>query len=92
MKAVVAMFKPMREQMIQGKENVPDPAISVKLLLIGLAAEGYAPDPTTEAMAHLVSTQQTAEGSFRTLPGRPPNRIERNQCHGAESPRAATLR
>jgi hypothetical protein len=71
-KAVVAMFKPMREQMMQGKENVPDPAISVSYSLIGLAAEAYAPDPTTEAMAHLVSTQQGADGSFRTLPGRPP--------------------
>ena len=72
MKAVVAMFKPMREQMMQGKENFPDPAISVSYSLIGLAAEGYAPDPTTEAMAHLVSTQQTADGNFRTIPGRPP--------------------
>ena len=40
-KAVVAQFKPYREHMLQGKENIPDPAISVTYSLIGLAAESY---------------------------------------------------
>jgi hypothetical protein len=71
-KAVMAMFKPVREQMAQGKENIPDPAVSVTYSLLGLSAEGYASDPTTEAMAYLVSTQQNSDGSFRVLPGRPP--------------------
>ena len=71
-KAVIATFKPMREIMLQGKDQLPDPSISVSYSLIGLLAEGYAPDETTEAMAHLVSTKQDADGSFRALPGRPP--------------------
>ena len=71
-KAVIAMFKPYREQMMQGKENIPDPAISVSYALVGLAAEGYRPDATTEAMAHLVSVQQTSDGSFRCFAARPP--------------------
>jgi hypothetical protein len=37
-----------------------------------LAAEGYAPDATTDAMAHLVSLQQTGDGSFLAFPARPP--------------------
>jgi hypothetical protein len=55
-KAVIAMFRPMRDAMLQGTEKIPDPPISVGYSLVGLAAEGYAPDATTEAMAHLIST------------------------------------
>jgi hypothetical protein len=71
-KAVMAMFRPIREQMASGKANLPDPAISVSYSLLGLAAESYAPDATTEAMAHVVALQQTADGSFLALPARPP--------------------
>src|SRR5262249_37134909 len=71
-KAVTAMFRPMREQMLAGKENIPDPPISGSYSLLGLAPERYAPDAITEAMAHLISTQQAADGSFRVLSARPP--------------------
>jgi hypothetical protein len=71
-KAVIAMFKPYREQMLQGKDNIPDPAIVVSYALIGLSAAGYKADETTEAMAHLVSTQQLPDGSFRCFVARPP--------------------
>ena len=70
--AVVATFKPLVPDMMAGKPNVPDPAISVSYALVGLAAEGYAPDRTTGAMAHLVSLQQTGDGSFLAFPARPP--------------------
>jgi hypothetical protein len=66
------MFKPIREQMLQGTEMIPNPAISVSYLLDGLAAEGYQPDETTAAMAHLVSLQQNPDGSFRAFKARPP--------------------
>ena len=69
---VLATYKPLLEIMRQGKENIPDPANGVSYALLGVGAEGYAPDETTEAMAHLISVQQDADGSFRTLPGRPP--------------------
>jgi len=71
-KAVMAMFRPMTAAMAAGKFAFPDPPISMGYLLIGLAAEGYAPDATTAAMAGLIETQQTAEGSFIPFPMRPP--------------------
>jgi ankyrin repeat protein len=71
-KTVIAMFKPYRGQMLQGKDNIPDPAISVSYSLLGLGAEGYKPNETTEAMAHLISTQQLPDGSFRSFTARPP--------------------
>jgi hypothetical protein len=71
-KAVIAMFKPVVPEMLAGKPRIPDPSISVSYSLLGLAAEGYAPDAVTEAMAHLVSLQQTPDGSFMVLPARPP--------------------
>ncbi|HYP08605.1 MAG TPA: ankyrin repeat domain-containing protein [Bryobacteraceae bacterium] len=71
-KAVIAMYRPVREMMLAGKENLPDPPITVGYALLGLAAEGYKPDSTTEAMAHLIGLQQNEDGSFRVLPARPP--------------------
>jgi hypothetical protein len=71
-KVTMAMFKPASEIMAAGKPNIPDPAITVSYALVGLAAAGYAPDATTDAMAHLVSLQQGADGSFLAFPARPP--------------------
>jgi hypothetical protein len=71
-KAIMAMFKPARELMEQGTRRIPDPAITVSYALLGLAAEAYAPDSTTEAMAHLISLQQREDGSFRAFSARPP--------------------
>lgn len=70
--AVTRMFEPYRELMLQGTERMPDPTISVSYALMGLSAEGYKPDALTKAMAHLLSTQQRSDGSFRALPVRPP--------------------
>jgi hypothetical protein len=102
-KAVIGMFKPYREAMMQGKEGIPDPAISVSYSLLGLAAEGYKPDETTEAMAHLVSVQQLADGSFIVFGARPPQEssavsatalsIRALQAYGKDvEPRAAKAR
>ncbi len=71
-KAVLAMFKPLREMMMKGAEAFPDPAISVTYTLVGLGAEGHAPDETTEAMAHLVALQQLPGGAFHAFAVRPP--------------------
>lgn len=70
--AVIGGYKPYREQMEQDKISPPDPAIGISFALVGLAAEGYAPDQTTAAMAHLISRQQNKDGSFRALTARPP--------------------
>lgn len=71
-KATLSTFKPAAADMAAGKPNVPDPAISVSYALVALEAGRYAPDATTDAMAHLVSLQQRADGSFIAFPVRPP--------------------
>jgi N-acyl-D-amino-acid deacylase len=71
-KAVVAMFKPVREQMEKGTINLPNPGISVSYSLLGLAAEGYAADELTTAMTMAIERTQVPDGSFAVLPGRPP--------------------
>jgi hypothetical protein len=71
--AVVAMFSSVRAEMQKGTDRIPDPTISVSYSLVGLHADGYAPDETTAAMAHLISTKQSADGSFPAIPAaRPP--------------------
>ncbi len=71
-KMVIAMFRPAREAMLAGKENIPDPAITVSYSLLGLGAEGYGSDETTDAMAHIIGAQQREDGSFLAVPFRPP--------------------
>jgi N-acyl-D-amino-acid deacylase len=71
-KAVMAMFKPIREQMEKGTIILPNPGISVSYSLLGVGAEGYAPDETTSAMVMAISRTQLPDGSFAVLPARPP--------------------
>jgi hypothetical protein len=71
-KATMAMYKPMKEAVLSGKVQIPDPPITVSYALIGLAAEGYKADEYTEAMAEIVSREQMANGSFRVFASRPP--------------------
>jgi hypothetical protein len=66
------MFKPIREKMEKGAIQLPNPGISVGYSLLGLAAEGYAPDETTSAMTLAISQTQLPDGSFAVLPARPP--------------------
>lgn len=70
--ATIAMYKPAREMMLKGFEGIPDTPITVSYGLIGLHAEGYPADATTEAMAHVIGSMQQADGSFRAFPARPP--------------------
>jgi hypothetical protein len=70
--AVAGMYKPFTAEIAAGTEKIPDPAITVSYGLAGLAAEGYAPDATTEAMARLIALQQKADGSFLPFSARPP--------------------
>ncbi|MCC6588793.1 MAG: hypothetical protein IT168_19000 [Bryobacterales bacterium] len=71
-KAVVAMFKPIKEQMANGTVHLPNPGISVGYSLLGLAAEGYQPDELTAAMAKAIVQTQQPDGSFAILKARPP--------------------
>lgn len=70
--ATIAMFKPLREQMVRSKDRIPDPPISVSYALIALAADNYTADETTEAMARMIANCQLEDGSFQTLPIRTP--------------------
>jgi hypothetical protein len=70
--AVVAMFKSMREAIDHAPEKIPDPAITVSYALLGLAADKYPADDLTAAMAAMLGKLQLPDGSFRTLPMRPP--------------------
>ena len=71
-KAVIAMFKPIREQMEKDTVTLPNPGISVSYSLLGLAAEGYAADEITAAMTMAIARTQRPDGSFAVLPARPP--------------------
>lgn len=70
--AVIGMFQPIREQLEKGTITLPNPGISVGYSLLGLKAEGYAPDATTHAMTLAISRTQLPNGSFAVLPARPP--------------------
>jgi len=70
--AVIATYRPALELMRQGTDRIPDPTIGVSYALLGLHAEGHAPDDVAAAMAHLISTKQRPDGSFPSLPARPP--------------------
>jgi N-acyl-D-amino-acid deacylase len=72
-KAVMAMFRPIREQMEKGTINLPNPGISAGYSLLGLGAEGYAPDETTTAMTLAIARTQMPDGSFGVLAARPPS-------------------
>ena len=72
LKAVMAMFRPIREQLADGSITLPNLPISVSYALLGLAAEGHAPDETTAAMAAAIVRTQRADGSFPVLPFRAP--------------------
>ncbi|MFN0106925.1 MAG: ankyrin repeat domain-containing protein [Bryobacteraceae bacterium] len=71
-KSVMAMFRPVREKLADGSTIPPNPGISVGYSLLGLEAEGYAPDETTAAMAVSILRTQLPDGSFAILPARPP--------------------
>jgi hypothetical protein len=71
-KSVMAMFRPVREKLADGSAIPPNPGISVGYSLLGLEAEGYAPDETTAAMAMAILRTQLPDGSFAVLPARPP--------------------
>jgi hypothetical protein len=71
-KSVMAMFRPIREKLLDGSATLPNPAISVSYSLLGLDAEGYAADETTAAMAAAILRTQLSDGSFAVLPARPP--------------------
>jgi hypothetical protein len=71
-KAVMALVRPIRQLLEKDAIALPNPGISISYLLLGLHAEGYAPDETTAAMALAVQRTQLPDGSFAVAGSRPP--------------------
>lgn len=70
--AVLAAIKPARELLLEGSDVVPDVPVSFGYALMGLAADGYAPDGVTAAVVHNIALRQREDGSFTGWAPRPP--------------------
>ena len=70
--AAVSMFQPIRDVLLQKKDMIPDPSVTVSYILLGLHAERYPADELTSTMAQLIASWQAEDGSFPALPARPP--------------------
>jgi ankyrin repeat protein len=60
----------VRDRYLQG--IVPGSAVTTAYTLLGLAAENYPPDATTDAMAYVLRSQQLADGRWQLMTQRPP--------------------
>ena len=60
-----------RERALQGI-GIPGDADTVSYILLGLAAENYAPNAATDAMAYFLKNQQLPDGRWMPLAHRPP--------------------
>jgi hypothetical protein len=61
----------LRERSLQGI-GIPGDADTMGPLLVGMAAENYAPDATTDAMAAFLKSKQIPNGMWPVLGHRPP--------------------
>jgi len=87
-----------RERALQAV-GIPGDVDTVSYILLGLAAENYAADPATDAMAYFVKNQQLSDGHWLPLANRPPIEVSEIQVtaislralqtYGIKSQRAA---
>ncbi len=69
----IKVLSGVAEPALRNRDRIPDPPIGVSYALLGLAAERYAADATTAAMASVVAAWQSDDGAFYPLPAiRPP--------------------
>lgn len=66
LKQVIAVFKPLAEQSMQGDQLSDSPGLQVGYIMAALAAQGYRADDTTALLTHLVVSMQRANGSWLT--------------------------
>jgi len=71
LRAVATYAGTWRERSLQGI-GIPGDADTMGLLLVGLAAENYAPDATTDAMAAFLKSKQIPNGMWPVSGHRPP--------------------
>ncbi len=87
-----------RERALQAV-GIPGDADTISYILLGLAAENYAADPATDAMAYFLKNQQLPDGHWLPLAHRPPIEVSEIQVtaislhalqiYGIKSQRAA---
>lgn len=70
--ASIALFKPAREEILRNRDKIPDPPVTLSYALLGLAADHYQADETTDALAQTIANWQRPDGGFHTMPMRPP--------------------
>jgi hypothetical protein len=71
--STIALLKTVAGEAVTNRDRVPNPPISLSYTLVGLAAEGYQRDETTDMMAQVIAAWQSGDGAFYPLPPiRPP--------------------
>ena len=70
-KAIAAYLESWRERALQGI-GIPGDSDTIGYILLGLAAEKFAPNETTDAMARYLKGRQLPDGRWKVLAHRPP--------------------
>ena len=71
LKIIASTVEAWRERLLQGI-GIPGDSDTVSYILMGMAAEKYPADATTDAMAKFVKDQQWPDGHWQILAHRPP--------------------
>jgi ankyrin repeat protein len=71
LKGIATFIDTWRERELQGI-GIPGDADTMAAILVGMAAEGYAPDHATDAMAAFLKTRQIPNGMWPAIAHRPP--------------------
>lgn len=69
--AIASYLDSWRDRLLQNV-GLPGEADDIGYLLLGLAAENYAPDAATDAAARFLASRQLSDGSWRIVEHRPP--------------------
>jgi len=71
LKTIGSYLDDWRERVLRDL-GIPGDSDTVSYILVGLAAENYPPNASTDAMAHYLKMQQARDGRWRILIHRPP--------------------
>jgi hypothetical protein len=70
--ATMALLKPAREELKRNPDMLPDPPVTLGYAAMGLNADRYAADETTDTLVQVVAKWQRPDGGFHAMPMRPP--------------------
>jgi hypothetical protein len=71
LQTIGAYLESWRERVLEG-DPIPGRHDTISYILLGMAAENYAPDAATDAMARYVKSRQSADGHWMISAIRPP--------------------